>query len=168
VSRKSSSLCSPWFSSVEPEATIVYTHKATREGLTVSISIFGEHGEKFARRLSENELDDSEMLSEDVTTADSDGFRRFTFSIEQRPVKPARTTKMAVPARRRREASALVSWFKQRRTPSPAISAPQPLVKKIVLNPTPISFPPPMPQLGQPDANISGTWPTTPSKRTQT
>lgn len=146
----------------------MYTHRATREGLTVSISIFGEHGEKFARRLSENELEDSEMLSEDMTTADSDGFRRFTFSIEQRPVQPARTEKMTVPARRRRETSALVSWFKRRRSPSQVIPAAQPLVQKIVLNPTAISFQQPLPQLSQPDAQTSGTRAATRSKGGQT
>lgn len=146
----------------------MYTHKASREGLTVSISIFGEHGEKFARRLSENELEDSEILSEDVTTTDSDGFRRFTFSIEQRPVAPARTEKMGAPIRRRREASSLVSWFRARKSPSQVIPAAQPLLKKIVLNPTAISVQQPMPLLSQPDASISGTWPTTPTERTQT
>lgn len=146
----------------------MYTHKATREGLTVSISIFGEHGEKFARRLSENELDESEMLSEDMTTADSDGFRRFTFSIEQRPVKPARTKKLAVPTHRPRETSALVSWFKQRRSPSHVIPAAQPLVQKIVLTPTAINFQQPLPQLSQPDAQTSDAWSTTRSKGVQT
>ena len=135
----------------------MYTHKATREGLTVSITIFGEHGEKFSRRIAENALDDNEMLSVSMTTADSAGSRRFTFSIEDRPPPPPRTKKMSATARPRRESSSLVWWFRHRKSLSQAIPAPQPLISKIVITPTTISCQQPMTPLAQPDATISGT-----------
>jgi hypothetical protein len=146
----------------------VYTHKATREGLKVSISIFGEHGERFARRLSENELEDSEMLSAEMTTCDSDGFRRFTFSIEQRPLPSAKAKMTTAPSHRRREASALISWFKQRRSPSQAIPLTQPLVDKVVLYPAAVSFQKPMPQIGLPDGKSLATWSPTGPESAQT
>jgi hypothetical protein len=61
----------------------VYTHKATREGRSVWISIFGLYGEKFARRIAENALKRGEWLSaEVVVTTDRDG-QRFTYTVEQ-------------------------------------------------------------------------------------
>jgi hypothetical protein len=62
----------------------VFTHKPVRDGSSITISIFGENGERFARRIAENAVHDGERLSPvfDVTP---DGVRqKFLFHVEER------------------------------------------------------------------------------------
>ena len=83
----------------------MFTHKPVRNGSVVSISIYGDRGSKFARRIAEDALKAGERLGDNVDIVTVGDRQNFLFAVEQLP--PAAPSPRTVPKRVRRRARLL-------------------------------------------------------------
>jgi hypothetical protein len=60
----------------------MYTHKPVRDGSVVSISIYGEYGAKFARRIAEAAVNKDERLGANLDVITVGDRQKFLFAVE--------------------------------------------------------------------------------------
>jgi hypothetical protein len=89
----------------------MFTHHPVRNGSVVSISIYGPHGKKFARRIAEEAVGRNERLGALLNTVDVGDRQEFFFDVE--PITPQ--TAVITPARAARNHRLL--WSAHRLTP---------------------------------------------------
>ena len=75
----------------------MFTHKPVREGSVVSISIYGEYGAKFARRIAEAAVTKGERLGANIDVITVGDRQNFLFAVEV--VAPTLPPPAAAPAR---------------------------------------------------------------------
>jgi hypothetical protein len=80
----------------------VFTHKPVRDGSVISISIYGEYGSKFARRIAENAVKDGERLGANFDIVTVGDRQNFLFAVEPATPMVAAAPRAVRPKRIRR------------------------------------------------------------------
>ena len=60
----------------------MFTHHPVRDGSVISISIYGPHGKRFARRIAEEAVGKNERLGENFSIVEVGDRQEFFFNVE--------------------------------------------------------------------------------------
>ena len=80
----------------------MFTHHPVRDGSVISISIYGQYGKKFARRIAEEAVGKDERLGANFSTIDVGDRQEFFFDVEPITIEqaPAAAAQRANPRER--------------------------------------------------------------------
>ena len=67
----------------------MFTHHPVRDGSVISISIYGPHGKRFARRIAEEAVGKNERLGDNFSIVEVGNRQEFFFNVEALAVQTA-------------------------------------------------------------------------------